>query len=70
MAEGRHIFWSDGASDMIRETGAVSFRETVEVDAAGYRNLRKPLAEYTGRSWDLHGSPLPVVKIALKKANR
>jgi hypothetical protein len=55
---------------MIRETGAVSFRETVEVDAAGYRNLRKPLAEYTGRSWDLHGSPLPVVKIALKKANR
>ena len=35
MAEGRHIFWSDGASDMIRETGERS--ENVDLV------LRKPV---------------------------
>jgi hypothetical protein len=61
-----YLFVASGTSSFWHETGKLHLnRDMLEVKAAGYASVRRPLEEYTGPYGDLYGPPLPPVRMAL-----
>jgi hypothetical protein len=62
-----HEFRASGTRSVVCNTGGISLsRETLTVEAEGYRGIRGPLWGYVGTGWPLH-DPLPVVEVRLHK---
>ncbi len=63
-----HGFFAYGSSTLTRKTGFLQlWREKLQVEAAGYKEVRVPLEAFTDSRWDMHGPPLPVITVAMEK---
>ena len=68
MAAATGLFFSHGHTSLVADTGQFGVRAQAEVRADGYLVTGDRLLELGREAWDIHGPPLPVVVIALKKA--
>jgi 5-hydroxyisourate hydrolase-like protein (transthyretin family) len=63
-----HEFRALGTDSTVTRTGVFyPGRETLQVDAEGYKGVSEPVSAYIQSVWGLYGPPLPAVQVSLDK---